>query len=65
MNTKALESLVVVAVHVAHQKVKDGKVDQVQQTATLVDGKRSEIHYYTDADDNGNQRNSYDWLKSC
>ena len=36
MNTKALESLIVVTVHVAHQKVKDGKIDQVQQTAALV-----------------------------
>merc|ERR1719370_17442 len=33
---KALESLIVVAIHVAHQKVKDGKVHQVQQTATLI-----------------------------
>ena len=36
MNTKALESVIVVAVHVAHQKVKDGEVHQVQQTPTLV-----------------------------
>ena len=36
MSTKALESLIVVAIHVAHQKVKDGKVHQVQQTASLV-----------------------------
>ena len=35
MNTKALESVIVVAVHVAHQKVKDGEVHQVQQTPTL------------------------------
>jgi len=34
--SKALESLIVVAVHVAHQEVKDGEVHQVQQTATLI-----------------------------
>ena len=36
MSTKALESLIVVAIHVAHQKVEDGEVDQVQQTTTLI-----------------------------
>ena len=34
--TKALESLVVVAVHVAHQEIEDGEVHQVQQSATLL-----------------------------
>ena len=36
MNTKALESLIVVPVHVAHQKVKDGEIHQVEQTPALV-----------------------------
>ena len=36
VNTKALECLIVVAVHVPHQEVKDGKIHQVKQTATLI-----------------------------
>lgn len=33
---KALEGLIVVAVHVAHEEVEDGEVDQVKQSTTLV-----------------------------
>ena len=34
-HTKALEGLIVVAVHVAHEEVEDGQVDQVKQSTTL------------------------------
>jgi len=33
---KALEGLIVVAVHVAHEEVEDGQVDQIKQSTTLV-----------------------------
>ena len=64
MNTKALESLVVVAVHVAHQKVKDGEVHQVQQTPTLemkkiVSVKNQEIFEF-DPDNSGERPILYD-----
>ena len=34
-HTKALEGLIVVAVHVAHEEVEDGQVDQIKQSTTL------------------------------